>query len=176
MSKIRIQIVDHDRNEIDHDFSNAKNVVEFLLPIAMSIVETEGEAEPMLCVVSTDKIYFVRVAEFFCDDLGKEAFRDFVVDICSKPEVEGIGLVTEAWTVMRDDLENIEGQISDAPDRKEVLMVYSEWHDGTIVDVMIPILTKENGTKKMGKPNFLNSDESSGRMRGFFVPGKITLH
>lgn len=177
MPKIGIQIVDHDRRDFDHDFSSAKNVVEFLLPVAKSIVDTEGEAEPMLLVIAIDKIYFIRVAEFFCDEHGKDAFRDFVVNICQKPEVEGIGLVTEAWVVMRERFDTFTGEVSEQPDRGEVLMIYSEWVDGTIVDVMVPISIDENGKKKTNEPQFLEASGSVGRMRGFFTkPENVTVH
>lgn len=163
MFKIKFMKSPREENKI----SGAQEIVDSMIGTARKIASEKGEVRPVLMVLREDVVEFAAVGPFFENDITKEAFRIFVMDMCQEKDVEGVGLATEVWHVKQEGVDmNI--RPSEHPDRVEAVMIYGEWRDCSQATIFAPILRDEQGNVSLGDPDPLVYDNMTGRMVGFF--------
>jgi hypothetical protein len=156
------------------EINNADDLLNHLLDFATDIFKATGEVRPMLMILGKENVEFASVQNFMDSDDTKNVFRSVVTQKCSDPDVEGIGLAMECWTVMDRSGVDTSIQPSKHPDREEVVMVYAEWKDCTTREIALPIIREEKKTPRFGEP--VKYEFSAGRMRNFFPRKKESLH
>jgi len=154
------------------NLENANAVAEFLCLVGSGILVSEKNAEPMLCLIKKEEVLFISIAQFFESPGGKDLLAAFIAELCEDKDVDGMGLVTEAWVVSRPLEQDLTTIVipRECPDREEVLMVYSEWRDLTSKDIMIPFTRDSEDRPILGERIVSDVSDVAGRLRNFFIP------
>ena len=168
----KLPTITHEVNK-EQPLTTAAEISNFLFPIATDLLAEEKKVDPLLLVVSTDKIDFVSIGSFFRDKSTKQLLRPFMDEVCSISTVLGIGLVVEAWSVTINDLKNSAGNV----EQGESLIVYAEWNDCTRVNRIVPFSRTDNGITIHDELE-RERVEVGGTFTGFFTPSNrgVIIH
>ena len=179
----RVERISHPR-EGGPDLDSAEDIVDLLMQYALRVTSEEKEVYPLLLLVYKDRVDFLDVHHLFDTSESKDMLRSFVVDLCANDaDIEGVGLLTEIWFVMRsvncDAIDDIDAtRPRHDPERQEGLMVYGEWKDCSSRDLLIPYDRDADGKPVLRDALDIPAG-AEGRLRGFFLEASsrhATLH
>jgi len=155
MRSYKIEFTEVERYE---NLESRGQVLDWVWETAKRIFTEDGYLEPVLIVVKPDRVLFGMVGEMFVNAQTKEDFVKFMRDITSQPDVQGYVLVTEVWYFVGK--EGLVIRPSEHPERKEALLLQSEWVDGESVRKSVEI--SRDGNQILLKEDLELGSEVSG--------------
>lgn len=141
-----------------------KELIEFASKAAEKIFRIFGVIVPLYHTVKpTGEIMIIQPPGLGSKDLDIA----WVKAVLALENIERYVFIDEAWVLNGPDLDNINGDLSNHPDRREVVIFAAENRQGEILTAMRFILRPEHG-KAILSPLKINdvTDTFSGRMVG----------
>jgi hypothetical protein len=140
---------------------------------ALHMMRTTGSVPPTVIADTTEGYVFCLPTEL-TDDAAKDRFAEVTRLFAIAQTARALVMIVEAWARLPDANGHLDTETppSQAPDRKEVVVLMMEDHSRTAT-LMLPILRDAGGAfTEFGDPGPMHFGESTGRFAGLMPRNK----
>ena len=143
---------------------------------ALHMMRTTGSVPPTV-IADTDEGFVFCMPSELADEASKDRFAEVAKLFAAAYRAQALIMIVEAWARLPDANGHLDTETppSQAPDRKEVVVLMLEDHSRNAT-VMLPIVRDEAGAfTSLGDPGPMQFGESMGRFSGLMPRNKPSV-